>query len=214
MRILSIIRIVGLLIALFSSTMLLPALVAFGYRDGGGIEFVSAFAIALLLGGLLWLPNRHHKGEMTSREGFLIVVLFWAVLGSVGALPFLLGEVPDMSLSEAFFESFSGLTTTGATVLTGLDSLPKAFLFYRQLLQWLGGMGIIVLAVAVLPLLGIGGMQLYRAEIPGPVKDSKVTPRIAETAKALWYIYLVITVACALAFWAAGMTLFDAICHS
>ena len=166
MRILSIIRIVGLLIALFSSTMLLPALVAFGYRDGGGIEFVSAFAIALLLGGLLWLPNRHHKGEMTSREGFLIVVLFWAVLGSVGALPFLLGEVPDMSLSEAFFESFSGLTTTGATVLTGLDSLPKAFLFYRQLLQWLGGMGIIVLAVAVLPLLGIGGDAVVSCRDP------------------------------------------------
>jgi trk system potassium uptake protein TrkH len=214
MHILSIIRIVGLLVALFSSTMLLPALVALLYRDGGGTEFIGAFAIALLLGALLWLPNRHHKGELTSREGFLIVVLFWTVLGSVGALPFLLGNVPEMSVAEAFFESFSGLTTTGATVLTGLDNLPKAFLFYRQLLQWLGGMGIIVLAVAILPLLGIGGMQLYRAEIPGPVKDNKVTPRIAETAKALWYIYLLITTACSLAFWSAGMTLFDAICHS
>ncbi|MGE6109895.1 TrkH family potassium uptake protein [Aeromonas sobria] len=214
MHILSIIRIVGLLVALFSSTMLLPALVAFGYRDGGGSEFVGAFFIALLLGLLLWFPNRHHKKELRSKEGFLIVVLFWTVLGSVGALPFMLGEVPDMSVSEAFFESFSGLTTTGATVLTGLDELPKAFLFYRQLLQWLGGMGIIVLAVAILPILGIGGMQLFRAEIPGPVKDNKVTPRIAETAKALWYIYLFITLSCALAYWMAGMTLFDAICHS
>jgi len=176
MQILSIIRIVGLLVALFSSTMLLPAMVAFGYRDGGGTEFVNSFFIALLLGILLWFPNRHQKKEL------------------------------NMSVSEAFFESFSGLTTTGATVLTGLDNLPKAFLFYRQLLQWLGGMGIIVLAVAVLPLLGIGGMQLYRAEIPGPVKDNKVTPRIAETAKALWFIYLLLTSLCALAYWMAGMT--------
>ncbi|MDF2403556.1 MULTISPECIES: TrkH family potassium uptake protein [Aeromonas] len=214
MHILSIIRIVGLLVALFSSTMLLPAMVAFGYRDGGGAEFVSSFFIALLLGVLLWFPNRHHKKELRSKEGFLIVVLFWTVLGSVGAVPFIIGDVPGMSVSEAFFESFSGLTTTGATVLTGLDNLPKAFLFYRQLLQWLGGMGIIVLAVAILPLLGIGGMQLYRAEIPGPVKDTKVTPRIAETAKALWFIYLLLTMLCALAYWLAGMSLFDAICHS
>ncbi|HHQ4684598.1 TPA: TrkH family potassium uptake protein [Aeromonas veronii] len=214
MHILSIIRIVGLLVALFSSTMLLPALVAFVYRDGGGAEFVSSFLIALLLGVVLWFPNRYHKKEMRSKEGFLIVVLFWTVLGSVGAVPFIMSDVPDMSVSEAFFESFSGLTTTGATVLTGLDNLPKAFLFYRQLLQWLGGMGIIVLAVAILPLLGIGGMQLYRAEIPGPVKDTKVTPRIAETAKALWFIYLLLTALCALAYWLAGMTLFDAVCHS
>ena len=214
MHILSIIRIVGLLVALFSSTMLLPALVAFGYRDGGGAEFVSSFLIALLLGVVLWFPNRYHKKEMRSKEGFLIVVLFWTVLGSVGAVPFIMSDVPDMSVSEAFFESFSGLTTTGATVLTGHDNLPKAFLFYRQLLQWRGGMGIIVLAVAILPLLGIGGMQHYRAEIPGPVKDTKVTPRIAETAKALWFIYLLLTALCALAYWLAGMTLFDAVCHS
>ena len=210
----SLIRIVGLLVGIFSSTMLIPALVAYLYRDGGGIEFVLSFCISLAIGFLLWFPNRYQKRDLRAKEGFLIVVLFWTVLGSMGALPFLLGDVPAMTVSEAFFESFSGLTTTGATVLTGLDTLPKAFLFYRQLLQWLGGMGIIVLAVAILPLLGIGGMQLYRAEIPGPVKDNKVTPRIAETAKALWYIYLLITILCALAFWAAGMDMFDAICHS
>ncbi|MGL5524455.1 MAG: TrkH family potassium uptake protein [Aeromonas veronii] len=214
MHILSIIRIVGLLVALFSSTMLLPVLVSFIYRDGGGAEFVSSFLVALLIGMLLWFPNRHHKKELRSKEGFLIVVLFWTVLGSVGAVPFIISDAPNMSVPDAFFESFSGLTTTGATVLTGLDNLPKAFLFYRQLLQWLGGMGIIVLAVAILPLLGIGGMQLYRAEIPGPVKDTKVTPRIAETAKALWLIYLLLTVLCALSYWLAGMSLFDAICHS
>jgi trk system potassium uptake protein TrkH len=119
-----------------------------------------------------------------------------------------------MALTDAVFESVSGLTTTGATVLTGLDQLPKSILFYRQQLQWLGGMGIIVLAVAILPMLGIGGMQLYRAETPGPVKDSKLTPRIAKTAKSLWIIYVIITVACALAYWYAGMGVFDAVTHS
>ena len=112
------------------------------------------------------------------------------------------------------FESFSGLTTTGATVIIGLDQLPESLLFYRQQLQWLGGMGIIVLAVAILPMLGVGGMQLYRAETPGPIKDSKLTPRIKETALALWSIYLGLTVFCAAAYWVAGMSFFDAICHS
>lgn len=214
MHIRSIIRIVGILVALFSVTMLAPALVAYIYRDGAGLDFFSAFVICLVLGLMLWFPNRNHHKELRAKEGFLIVVLFWTVLGSVGAIPFLLSEVPDMTVAEAFFESFSGLTTTGATVISGLDSLPKAILFYRQMLQWLGGMGIIVLAVAILPILGIGGMQLFRAEIPGPVKDNKVAPRIAETAKALWYIYLVLTIACALLLWLAGMNLFDAICHS
>lgn len=144
----------------------------------------------------------------------MIVVMFWTVLGSIGAVPFIFSNQPELSWTDSFFESFSALTTTGATVIVGLDSLPKAILFYRHLLQWLGGMGIIVLAVAILPVLGVGGMQLYRAEIPGPVKDSKMTPRIAETAKALWYIYLMLTLACAAAYWAAGMTVFDAICHS
>jgi trk system potassium uptake protein TrkH len=141
-------------------------------------------------------------------------VLFWTVLGSIGALPFIFANEPDLSWTDSFFESFSALTTTGATVIVGLDDLPKSILFYRHLLQWMGGMGIIVLAVAILPLLGIGGMQLYKAEVPGPVKDTKVTPRIAETAKALWYIYFMLTTACALAFYFAGMDAFDAICHS
>lgn len=210
----SIIRIVGLLLALFSVSMLAPALVALIYRDGAGVPFVSTFFVLLLCGGLCWWPNRRYRQELKSRDGFLIVVLFWTVIGSAGSLPLLLADTPNISVTDAFFESFSALTTTGATVIVGLDSLPKAILFYRQFLQWFGGMGIIVLAVAILPVLGIGGMQLYRAEIPGPVKDNKVTPRIAETAKALWYIYLSLTIACAGSFWLAGMTLFDAICHS
>ncbi|WP_434927657.1 TrkH family potassium uptake protein [Shewanella sp. HL-SH8] len=210
----TIIRITGLLMALFSITMLPPALVAVFYKDGGGTAFVQAFFVSLFLGFLLWYPNRKHKSDLRTREGFLIVVLFWTVLGSIGALPFIFSKVPDLSWTDSFFESFSALTTTGATVIVGLDDLPKAVLFYRHLLQWMGGMGIIVLAVAILPLLGIGGMQLFKAEIPGPVKDSKMTPRIAETAKALWYIYLMLTIACATAFYFAGMNAFDAICHA
>jgi len=210
----SIIRIVGMLIGLFSLTMLPPILVASLYGDSSGGDFFAAFVVTLFIGFVLWMPNRRLKKELRVREGFLIVVLFWVALGSVGAIPFLMSSGIEMDSASAFFESFSGLTTTGATVIENIDSLPKSIVFYRQMLQWFGGMGIIVLAVAVLPMLGIGGMQLYRAETPGPVKDAKMTPRIAETAKALWYVYLCLTVACMLAFWLAGMTLFDALCHS
>ena len=204
-------RIVGLLIMLFSGLMVLPGIVSLIYRDGGGRAFSQTFIFALIIGLLLWFPNRHQKSDLKSREGFLIVTLFWVVLGSVGALPFLFSDQLGMSVTNAFFESFSGLTTTGASVMVGLDELPKAILFYRSLLHWLGGMGIIVLAVAILPLLGVGGMQLYRAEIPGPLKDNKMRPRIAETAKTLWLIYVLLTFACALALWGAGMSVFDAI---
>jgi len=207
-------RIVGLLVILFSGTMIIPGLVALIYRDGAGRAFTQTFFVALAIGSMLWWPNRKEKGELKSREGFLIVVLFWTVLGSVGALPFIFAESPNLTITDAFFESFSGLTTTGATTLVGLDSLPHAILFYRQMLQWFGGMGIIVLAVAILPILGVGGMQLYRAEMPGPLKDNKMRPRIAETAKTLWLIYVLLTVACALALWFAGMPAFDAIGHS
>ncbi|MEC5320882.1 Trk system potassium transporter TrkH [Brenneria populi subsp. brevivirga] len=214
MHLRAITRIVGLLVILFSGTMFIPGLVALIYRDGAGRAFTQTFLVALTIGVMLWLPNRKQKHELKSREGFLIVVLFWTVLGSVGALPFLFAEHPNLGVTDAFFESFSGLTTTGATTLVGLDSLPKAILFYRQMLQWLGGMGIIVLAVAILPILGVGGMQLYRAEMPGPLKDNKMRPRIADTAKTLWLIYAMLTVACAVALWLAGMPVFDAIGHS
>lgn len=210
----TIIRILGLLVALFSVAMLPPALVSLIYRDGGGLPFVIAFVFNLIAGLLIWYPNRFHKADLRAREGFLIVVFFWIVLGSFGALPFLFSTSPQIGVADAFFESFSGLTTTGATVLTGLDHLPKALQFYRQQLQWLGGMGIIVLAVAILPILGVGGMQLYRAETPGPMKDSKMTPRIADTAKHLWYIYVALTALCAVSYWLAGMNAFDAISHS
>ncbi len=214
MRLIIIQKILGLLLALFSITLAPPALISF-YTDDGALQaFSIALVITLSLGLILWLPVRHKKQELRLRDGFLIVVLFWSVLGLSGAIPFTLAEHPNMSFTDAFFESLSGLTTTGATVIVGIDNLPTSILYYRQQLQWLGGMGIIVLAVAILPMLGIGGMQLYRAETPGPMKDNKLTPRITETAKTLWFIYLGLTIACGVAYWFCGMSLFDAICHS
>ncbi len=207
-------KILGLLLMVFSTTMLPPLLVSFGYSDGAYQSFLFAFLLTLSTGLIFWLPVRDIHRELRLRDGFVVVVLFWTVLGLFGALPFTLTESLEISVTDAVFESISGLTTTGATVIVGLDELPRSILYYRQQLQWLGGMGIIVLAVAILPMLGIGGMQLYRAETPGPMKDNKLTPRITETAKALWYIYLWLTVLCALGYWAAGMTMFDAIGHS
>ncbi len=214
MQLFTIQRILGLLLVIFSSTQIPPMVVSVIYLDGAFEAFFYAFAITMITGIVMWLPVKNFKKELRMRDGFLIVVLFWTVLGCFGAIPLFLVEQTNISITDAIFESISGLTTTGATVITNLDSLPKSILYYRQQLQWLGGMGIIVLAVAIMPMLGIGGMQLYRAETPGPIKDSKLTPRITETAKALWYIYLSLTVACALAYWIAGMDLFDAISHS
>ncbi|WP_191601733.1 TrkH family potassium uptake protein [Marinomonas algicola] len=214
MHIQVILRVIGLLVMVFSLTLIPPMMVSLIYNDGAMNAFIYALGVNLLGGFCLWLPFRTQKQDLSIRDGFIITVLFWSVLGLFGSVPFMLTDSAALSFTDALFESLSGLTTTGATILTGLDDLPKSILFYRQLLQWLGGMGIIVLAVAIMPMLGIGGMQLYRAETPGPVKDSKLTPRIAETAKALWYIYATLTLLCAFGYWAAGMTLFDAICHS
>jgi len=207
-------RILGILLMLFSITMLPPIIVSFLYSDGAQTTFALAFIVTFSTGLVLWVPVNRSRRELRLRDGFLVVVLFWTVLGLFGALPFALYDELGMSFTDAAFESISGLTTTGATVITGLDQLPHSILYYRQQLQWLGGMGIIVLAVAILPMLGIGGMQLYRAETPGPMKDSKLTPRITETAKALWYIYLGLTIMCAFGYWFAGMNGFDAISHS
>ena len=207
-------RILGLLLMLFSTTMFPPALVSILYQDGFHLSFLLGFALTLITGLFMWFPARNNRRELRLRDGFVVVVMFWTVLGLFGALPFAIGAEPNLSISDAVFESISGLTTTGATVITGIDHLPHSLLYYRQQLQWLGGMGIIVLAVAILPMLGIGGMQLYRAETPGPMKDNKLTPRITETAKALWYIYLGLTITCMLAYWLAGMNFFDAIGHA
>ncbi len=208
-----IIRVTGTLLTLLSVTFLPPALIGFLYQETDVNAFLLAFFLTFALGLIMWLPLRGNR-ELRGGDGFLITALFYIGLGLFGSLPLYFATQPDLSFTDAVFESMSGLTTTGATVITGLDDLPKSLLFYRQQLQWLGGMGIIVLAVAIFPMLGIGGMQLYRTESPGPVKDNKLTPRITETAKALWYIYLGLTVACALAYWLAGMSLFDAVSHS
>lgn len=208
-------RIVGILLMLFSFLANLPAiLVSLIYSDGEISSFTTSMLISFATGFFLWFLSLRSRNVLRTRDGFLVVTLFWTVLGTFGALPFYFSLELPLSITDAVFESFSGLTTTGATVIVGLDDLPKSILFYRQQLQWLGGMGIIALAVAVLPMLGIGGMQLYRAESPGPVKNDNLVPRLAETAKALWYIYIAMTVACALSFWLAGMNFFDALCHS
>ena len=211
----TIVKILGLLLMLFSLLgNLPPLLVSLIYSDGSAAAFLYSIGILFSTGLMLWLITSSQHKELSNRDGFMVVTLFWAVLGTAGCLPLLFSPATELSLTDAIFESISGLTTTGATVISGLDELPESILFYRQLLQWLGGMGIIVLAVALLPMLGIGGMQLYRAESPGPVKDTKLVPRLAETAKSLWLIYLTLTLVCALAYWAVGMSLFDAVSHS
>jgi len=207
-------RVLGLLLIIFSLTMLPPVLVALWYEESTSRMFLLAFSITLLVGLLFWLPMRSSTGELRTRDGFVVTVFFWLVLSTFGTLPFMLSDALQLSFIDALFESISGLTTTGATVISGLDTLPKSILYYRQQLQWLGGIGIVVIAVAILPMLGVGGMQIYRAETPGPMKDSKITPRITETANVLFKIYVALTAVCALAYWIAGMSLFDAICHS
>ena len=209
-----ILRILGILLMIFSLTMAIPLLISWAMGEAAINAFLSALSITFLSGLVIWLPVRRERHELRTRDGFIVVALFWTVLSLFGALPFYLSQDLQLSMVDSIFESVSGLTTTGATVITGIDLLPKSILYYRQQLQWMGGMGIIVLAVAILPMLGIGGMQLYRAETPGPVKDTKLTPRITETAKALWYIYAGLTVLCLLAYWAAGMSFFDALSHS
>jgi trk system potassium uptake protein TrkH len=215
MRLATSLRVLGALLMIFSATMLVPLAVSLWYRDGEHAVFTYAFLIVLVSGLAFWLPTFRDRRELRIRDGFLITALFWLGLGIAGSVPFMLtASEPHLSGVEAIFESISGLTTTGATVITGLDTLPRSILYYRQQLQWLGGIGIVVIAVAILPMLGIGGMQLYRAETPGPIKDTKMTPRITGTAKALFAIYVTLTTACGVAYWLAGMSVFDAVCHA
>jgi trk system potassium uptake protein TrkH len=205
---------IGLLLMVFSFAQVPPLVVDLIYAEGEYISFLYSFLLTVLGGLVLWWPFRDVKKDFRLREGVLIVVCFWIVLSLFGTLPFLITDsISKLSFSDAFFESMSGLTTTGATVLSQLDDLPKSILFYRQQLQWLGGMGIIVLAVAVLPLLGVGGMELYHAESSGIAKD-RLTPKLRNTAIALWKIYVSLTVLCAIGYFFSGMSIFDAISHS
>ncbi|MBK5968944.1 MULTISPECIES: TrkH family potassium uptake protein [Thiorhodovibrio] len=208
----AIFRLFGILLMLYSLSFLPSLGVSFLYADGQWRVFALSILISTVVGALLWLPNFSVKSGLSVREGFLIVTLFWVVLGLVGALPFLFGL--HLSWTDAVFESISGFTTTGATVIIGLDELPQSILYHRQQIQWLGGMGVIVLAVAILPLIGVGGMQLYRAEASGVAKYEKPTPRMAATARALWLLYVGLTLMCAFLYWLAGMSQFDAIGHA
>lgn len=214
MQFATIARVLGVLLMLFSLTLLVPISVSLWFHDQNYLTFLIGFVITFGAGAATWLPVRGRRQELRTRDGFLITALFWFVLGAFGAIPLYFSMGLDLSFTDAIFESLSGLTTTGATIISGLDALPPSILFYRHQLQWLGGIGIIVIAVAILPLLGIGGMQLYRAEAPGPVKDNKLTPRITETAKALFLIYLGFTVTCFIAYKLAGMSWFEALGHS
>ncbi|HMA10294.1 MAG TPA: potassium transporter TrkG, partial [Steroidobacteraceae bacterium] len=212
--ILSVLNVLGALLALFSGYYLLPLATALIYGEADSLRvFGQCAGLTLAVGGALVISTWRFRRELKPRDGYLLVSLGWLAVTAAAALPMMLGT-PRLSFTDAFFESMSGLSTTGSTVITGLDRLPHTVNLWRCALHWLGGMGIIVLAVAVLPLLGVGGMQMYRAEAPGPVKDAKLTPRITETAKALWLVYAGITAACVLALWLAGMSPFDAVCHA
>jgi trk system potassium uptake protein TrkH len=206
-------NVLGRLLAVFSLAYLMPMASAIYYRDGTLVDFVLAMALALAGGQLLHRATRRHFRELKARDGFLLVTAAWALMAAIATIPLLL-VYDHMSFTDAFFETMSGLTTTGSTVMSDLDHAPPSINLWRHELNWLGGMGIIVLAVAILPLLGVGGMQLYKAEAPGPMKDAKLTARIADTAKALWLVYFGITMACILALRVAGLGWLDAICHA
>jgi len=210
---LPVIRVLGLLLMLFSSTYLLPLICALIYVDGEHWNFLVSMLINLAIGSLLWLLTRGAKRDIQPREGFLLVALTWLLMSVSATVPLLIG-IEGLSFTDALYETVSGITTTGGTVLTGLDTLAPSLNLWRHALSWIGGMGIIVLAVAILPLLGVGGMQLYKTETPGPIKDDKLTPRITQTAKSLWMVYISATALCAIGFNMAGMSWFDAICHA
>lgn len=213
LRSLTVIHALGLMLVLFSITFLLPVFTSLIYHDGTLVNFAWAMLITFLAGMLMWALTRRYKGELSVRHGYLLVVVMWTAIPAFATLPLLLA-LHSLSFTDAYFETMSALTTTGATVLIGLDVMPQAINLWRHELQWLGGMGIIVLAVAIMPLLGVGGRQLYKAETPGPMKDASLTPRITETARNLWLVYFGITVACIVSLKIAGMNWFDAVCHA
>ncbi len=204
----------AVLVFFFSLSMLPPAFVGLYFHE----ESVWAFLGTFILAGTVGLAGigltRGRKSTLKHRDGFLVLVTFWILLSLIGALPFVASQELSLGLTNALFEAISGITTTGGSILTDIDGAPKAFLYYRAQLNFLGGLGIIVLAVAILPITGIGGAQLYQSEVPGPSKDEKITPRLADTARRLWLIYALLAVACCLSYGLAGMGWFDALCHS
>jgi len=206
-------KVLGVIVALSACSKLPSLLFALAFGEPTVAVFLGSFAVTAGIGLAMWWPNRRIHYELRLRDGFLVVTLTW-VAASLASAPPLMFASPHLSFTHAVFEVMSGLTTTGSTVISGLDALPRSVLLYRQVLQFVGGMGIVILAVAVLPMLRVGGTQLFRAETTGPSRDTKLTPRVAETAKALWLVYAGLTALCAGAYWVAGMDLFDAVCHA
>jgi len=213
LRVGSVLNVLSVVLMLFSVAMAAPLVVSFLYGDAALHAFDEAVPITLVAGFVLWAITRNRRRELQPRDGILLVALTWTVVPAFATLPLMI-FLPELSFTDAYFETVSGLTTSGATVLSGLDRLPPSINFWRTFLIWIGGMGVVVLAVAILPFLGIGGSQIMKAETPGPMKDTKFTPRITETAKGLWGVYVILTAACFLSFKAAGMTWFDALVHS
>jgi len=211
MNIGSIFNLFSKLVAFFAVSMLIPAIYSFITKDGFFISFLLSFCMIIAPSILIWAATKKYKEDLQAKDGFFVITFFWLILASVGSIPFLLFGIAPI---DSFFESMSGITTTGATVITGLDELPRSLLLYRQLLQWLGGMGLIVLAIAIMPLLGIGGGQIFKTDVPGAMNDQKLTPRIKETAQSLWLIYVILTILCAVFYFLNGMGSFDAISHA
>ncbi len=211
---LGVLHVFGSLLAWFGLFFLLPILTAIIYGEFGALPgFVIGALISVLGGLLLRALGARYRYDLKPRDAYLLVTVSWLTIAAVATAPLLI-DLPGLTFTKAYFESMSGLSTTGSTVLVGLDELPHAINLWRSELSWLGGMGIIVLSVAILPLLGVGGLQLYRAGAPGFVKDAKLAPRISATAKSLGLVYGALTLACTISLWAAGMSLFDAICHA
>lgn len=207
----AVLYVLGALLIFEGLSMTFPLAFALYYHDGSSLSFVYSILASVLIGSLLFYFNRNYK-ELRIREGFAIVGFGWTFMALFGALPHLFsGAIP--SLTDAFFETMSGFTTTGSSILTDIESLPKGILFWRSQTHWIGGMGIIVLSLAILPILGVGGMQLFKAEVPGPIPD-KLQPRIKETAKLLWLVYVIVTAVETAFLLFGGMDLFDALCHT
>lgn len=210
---LAVLHLLSLVLVLFAGCMLLPLAFSLALHDGGHWAYIQAVGATLIAGLALWTASHRARRELQARDGFLLVALVWTVLPAFATLPLLL-QLDGLSFTDAYFEAVSGLTASGATVLSGLDQLPPSLNLWRGFMIWLGGMGVIVLAVAIMPLLGVGGSQLFKAETPTPMRSTKLTPRIVETAKGLWLVYFALTVACGLAYSWAGMSGLDALMHA
>jgi|SRR5690554_1490447 len=212
MNIRIILKALGFLLIVEGLAMLLALLISLLYKEYDSSAFIISSSVCSTIGGITVYFTRNARPDITRHEGYIIVSLVWVVFSLFGSLPYMLsGAIPGFT--NAFFETMSGFSTTGATILADIESLPHGILFWRSISQWLGGMGIIVLSIAILPVFGIGGMQLYMAEVPGPTPD-RISPRIRQSAKTLWGIYLAFTLAEALLLWISGMEIFDAVCHS